>query len=154
MKEELDLFRATRENTHKLASSLTLDEVNKIPDGFTGNIAWHVGHMVATHRGLVYQLNGAGGEFKKEFVLKYKKDSVPQGPIDQAEWDFILEKLLSQIDALEQDIPNESLWGDTHEYTTSYNYTITSLAEAIKFSNLHQALHLGYVMALRRMVKS
>lgn len=150
MKIQLDLFRATRENTLRAVEGLSLADANKIPDGFTGNVAWHIGHMVATHRGLIYQLNGAGGEFEKEFTLKYKKGSVPESDIDQAEWDFIKAKLLSQIHALEVDLPNESLWGDTHEYTTSYNYTITSLDEAIQFSNLHQALHLGYIMALKR----
>lgn len=150
MKTDIDLFRATRNNTYNAVKNLSLDQVNQVPNGFTGNIAWHVGHMVATHRGLVYQLNGAGGEFEKEFVVKYKKDSVPEGPISQEEWNFITEKLLSQIEALEQDLNNSELWGDTHEYTTSYNYTITTLEEAVRFSNLHQALHLGYVMAMKR----
>ena len=149
---DIDLFRATRQNTYKLAKSLTLDQVNKIPEGFSGNIAWHLGHMVATHKGLVYQLNGLKGGFEKEFVVKYKKDSEPEAPIDQAEFDFILEHLISQIDELEKDLANMDQWGETHEYSTSYGYTIHNLEEAIRFSNLHQALHLGYVMALRRVV--
>lgn len=151
-KTELELFKATRENTIKLIDSLTLDLINKIPDGFTGNIAWHLGHMVATHKGLVYQLNGLKGGLEKEFVLKYKKDSVPEAPISQNELDFILGQLISQVEELEKDLANKEQWGDTHEYPTSYGYTIQSLEEAIKFSNLHQALHLGYILALRRMV--
>lgn len=150
MKTEIDLFRATRHNTLEVVKNLSLNQVNEIPEGFTGNIAWHVGHMVATHRGLIYQLNGAPGEFDKEFVLKYKKGSVPESAIDQQEWDFILGKLISQIADLEKDLANGDMWGPTHEYTTSYNYVITTLEEAVKFSNLHQALHLGYVMAMKR----
>lgn len=152
MKTEIALFRATRNNTLEVVKSLTLEQVNQIPEGFTGNIAWHVGHMVSTHRGLVYQLNGAGNDMEKEFVLKFKKGSVPESDITQLEWDFILQKLISQVDDLERDLANEEMWGDTHEYATSYNYTITSLEEGVKFSNLHQALHLGYIMALKRSV--
>lgn len=150
MSTETDLFKTTRQNTLHTVKDLTLEEVNKIPDGFTGNIAWHTGHMVATHRGLVYQLNGASGDFEKEFVMKYKKDSKPEAPISQEEWDFILGKLISQADDLERDLANEEMWGDTHEYTTSFNYTITNLEEAVKFNNMHQALHLGYIMAMKR----
>ncbi|MCB9222774.1 MAG: DinB family protein [Crocinitomicaceae bacterium] len=154
MKIEIDLFRATRHNTLEVVKNLSLEQVNEIPDGFTGNIVWHVGHMVATHRGLVYQLNGAPGEFEKEFVLKYKKGSVPEAAISQQEWDFILGKLISQIAELEKDLANPELWKPTTEYTTSYNYTITTLDEALRFSNVHQALHLGYIMAMRRCLKN
>lgn len=150
MQTEIGLFKTLRENALLAVKDITLEEVNTIPDGFTGNIAWHVGHMVATHRGLVYQLNGAGGEFEKEFVMKFKKDSKPEAPITQDEWDFILRKLISQADDLERDLSNDEMWGDTHEYTTSFNYTITNLEEAVKFNNLHQALHLGYIMAMKR----
>lgn len=141
-----------RENTLDVVKSLTLDQINKIPDGFTGNIAWHIGHMVATHKGLVYQLNGLPGGFEKEFVLKYKKGSVPENPIDQIELDFILLKLIEQIDDLERDLNNTDQWGASTPYPTSFGYTINNLEEAVKFSNVHQALHLGYVMALRRVV--
>ena len=152
MKTEIAIFRATRKNTLDTVKNLTLEQVNKIPEGFTGNIAWHLGHMVCTHRGLVYQLNGAGSDLEKDFVMKYKKDSVPETPIDREEWNFILDKLISQADDLEKDLANEEVWGDTHEYPTSYNFTITTLLEAVKFSNIHQALHLGYVLALKRVV--
>jgi hypothetical protein len=150
MKVEIDLFRATRENTVESVKDLSLEQINTIPDGFSGNIGWHLGHMVSTHKGLVYQLNGQKSGLEKEFVLKYKKDSKPENPMTMEEFEFITEQLLNQIDELEADLPNEEMWGETHEYTTSYNYTITSLEEAVKFSNLHQALHLGYIMAMKR----
>ena len=152
MKTEIDLFRATRNNTLEVVKNLSLEQVNKVPEGFTGNVAWHVGHMVSTHRGLIYQLNGAGNDMEKEFVLKFKKGSVPESDLAQDEWDYILKKLISQVEDLEKDLVNNNIWGETHEYSTSYNYTITSLDEAVKFSNLHQALHLGYVMALKRSI--
>lgn len=149
MKTELELFRATRENTIKMLNDLTLEQINKIPEGFTGNIAWHIGHMVATHKGLVYQLSGQPSGFEKEFVVKYKKGSVPEGPISEEEFEFITTHLLNQIDELEADLENE-IFGDTTTYKTSYNYDITNFEEAIKFSVLHQALHLGYMLALKR----
>ena len=150
MKTEIELFRTTRENTIRAIKDLSLDQINEIPNGFTGNIAWHLGHMVATHKGLIYQLNGVPGGLEKEFVAKYKKDSKPESPIDQKELEFITECLLNQIDELEADLQNESMWGETHEYPTSYGFTVTSLDNAVRFSNVHQALHLGYIMALKR----
>jgi uncharacterized damage-inducible protein DinB len=152
MKVEASLFRSIRENILASIKELSLDEINKIPEGFTGNIAWHLGHMVATHRGLVYQLNGVAGGFEKEFVLKFKKGSVPESPLSDEEYEFITEHLLNQIDELENDLEKDAFWGENIEYTTSFNYTMTSLEESVKFSNIHQALHLGYIMALKRVV--
>lgn len=152
MKTELELFRATRNNTIAVIKNLNLDQINKIPEGFTGNIAWHIGHMVSTHKGLVYQLNSVPGGLEKEFVLKYKKDSKPEAPIDQAEFEFITTELLNQVDELEEDLKKENFFGANIPYSTSYNFDLNSLEECVKFSNLHQALHLGYIMALKRSV--
>ena len=150
MKTEIELFRATRANTIGLLKGLTLDQINKIPEGFTGNIAWHIGHMVSTHKGLVYQLNSAPGGLEQDFVVTYKQGSVPESPIDQAEFEFITAELLNQVDELEADLAKEGFFGDNIPYATSYNYDLNSLEECVKFSNLHQALHLGYIMALKR----
>ena len=151
MKTEITLFRTTRQNTHTFIKQLSLEQVNHIPDGFTGNIAWHLGHMVVTHKGLVYQLSGLQSEFDKDFVSRFKKGSVPQTPISQEELDFLANSLLTQVDELEKDLENK-VFGTTTAYKTSYNFEITTTEEAVKFNNLHQALHLGYMMALKRSI--
>jgi hypothetical protein len=150
MKIEIELFRATRTNTIGVLKGLTLEQINKIPIGFTGNVAWHIGHMVSTHKGLVYQLNSVPGGLPKEFSLKYKKGSVPDSPINQEEFEFLTSELLNQVDELDEDLGKENFFGANIPYSTSYNFDLNSLEECVKFSNLHQALHLGYIMALKR----
>ena len=148
--EEVNVFKATRENTLAAIKGLTLAQINESPKGFTGNIAWHLGHMVSTHRGLVYQLNSVPSGLEKEFILKYKKDSKPEAPISQEEFEYITEQLMNQIDELRQDLQKENFFGENIPYKTSYNYTMNSFDSCIMFNNLHQALHLGYIMALKR----
>jgi len=150
MKTEIELLRATRANTIKAIKDMSLEQINEIPKGFTGNVAWHIGHMVSTHQGLIYQLNGAPGKLEKEFAIKYKKGSTPQEPISQQEFEFITEQLLNQVDELEADLSRDNFFGDNVPYSTSYNFDLNSLEEGVKFSGLHQALHLGYILALKR----
>ncbi|MDB9932132.1 hypothetical protein OAD28_05360 [Flavobacteriales bacterium] len=52
---------------------------------------------------------------------------------------------------MEEDL-NTEMFKEFKEYTTSYNVTLSNIDDAVKFNNVHEGLHLGYAMALRKMV--
>lgn len=147
----LDVHRITRKNILNAIEGLSLEQINKIPAGFTGNLAWHLGHVVATRQGLLYRLSGLEQNLDPVFVEKYKKGSVPMAPVDQSELDYIKEQLLQQPENLDRDL-QRGIFKSYAEYTTSYGNTIHSFDEAIAFVNVHEGLHLGYIMALKRTV--
>lgn len=153
MTTPFDLHKITRANILKTVEALTLDQINKIPLGFTGNIAWHLGHIAASQQGLIYRLSGNESNLETAFTDKYKKGTTPQAPITQAELDFIKAELISQPDRLANDF-DRGIFTNYNAYTTSYGNTIHSIEEAIVFVNVHEALHLGYIMALKRVVVS
>jgi hypothetical protein len=146
-----DIFQIGRTNVMKLTEGLTLDQINKIPNGFTGNMAWHLGHLVATEQGLLYRLSGNNTNLEQAFIDKYKKGTVPQAPISQAELDFIKSELIKQSERLAEDI-QKGIFKNYTAYTTSFGNTIHSFEEALPFVNVHEGMHIGYLMALRRVV--
>lgn len=152
MTTNTDLLKMARQNVLKLIDGLTLEQLNKVPDGFTGNMAWHIGHLVATQQGLLYRLSGNQVTLEQSFIDKYKKGSVPQQPIDQAELDFIKSELIAQPERLKVDMEN-NLFVNYTTYPTSFGNTIHSFDEALSFVNVHEGMHIGYLMALRRMVR-
>ncbi|MFQ3214610.1 MAG: hypothetical protein ACI9C9_002150, partial [Marivirga sp.] len=50
---------------------------------------------------------------------------------------------------LNEDFSNK-IFQDFTVYETSFGYTINSIEEAILFNNVHEGMHLGYVMAQKR----
>jgi len=151
MTTDIDIFNIARQNVIKIIEGLTLEQINKIPDGFTGNIAWHIGHLVATQQGLLYRLSGNSINLEQTFIDKYKKGTVPLSPINQLDLDFIKSQLLAQPNTLAKDIKSE-IFKNYTPYSTSFGNTIHSFNEALSFVNVHEGLHIGYIMALRRIV--
>ncbi|WP_396177490.1 DinB family protein [Flavobacterium sp.] len=58
----------------------TLEQLNKIPEGFKNNLIWNIGHIITTQQGLIYRLSGLPVMISKEFHNKYKYGSVQHKP--------------------------------------------------------------------------
>jgi len=106
---------------------------------------------VATMELLVYAMAGLKTPSDREFIDRYRKGTRPEGTVSKEECELIAEKLSSSIDQLEHDL--ETLdFSNYKEYATSYGITLTSVDDALAFNNLHEAMHLGTMLALRNLV--
>lgn len=152
MQNHFDLLRITRNNVLKTVEGLTLEILNTIPEGFNNNLAWNLGHVATTQQLLCYGLSGNQMHLENDFISRYRKGTKPEGEIDQAELDFIKSKLILLVDQLEEDY-QKKLFSQFKTYPTSYNATLESIEDAIVFNNLHEAMHLGYILAIKRALK-
>jgi len=84
-------------------------------------------------------------------IVNHFKKGTMASDYDQDMLDFIKSNLMSLVDTLENDY-NQGKFKSFQEYPTSYGLTLTSIEDALSFNNAHEALHLGYMMALRRRV--
>lgn len=145
-------FEITRKNRKIMASFLdafSLDELNKIPNGFNNNIFWNIAHLVATQQLLVYGLSGLPMHVSDEFVEKYRKDSKPNSNTSQEEVDEVKDLLFSTLDKTKEDYHN-GVFKDYKSYTTSTNSTLTTVEQAMEFNNFHEGIHLGYILAMKK----
>ena len=58
MKHNLQNARITRKNLLKYLNTLSIEELNIIPEGFNNNIFWNIAHVAVTQQILVYKLSG------------------------------------------------------------------------------------------------
>ena len=127
----------------------SLEELNKIPNGFSNNIIWNIAHTIVTQQLLVYNLSGLPTMASPEMIEMYRKGTKPERDVTQAEVENIEKLLFPTIEKTNQDYHNKMFKTFT-EYTVSTKSVLTNVDEAIGFNSFHEGIHLGYILALKK----
>lgn len=149
MKEQFELIRQTRTRFIDLVNGLSIEELNEIPSGMNNNIAWNFAHIVTAQQGLCNRLSGIEPDVPAELIGPFNRGTKPEGFISQETIDQFKEYAVTCIDELERGLA-ENVFVQYKSYTTSYGYTLNNIEDAIRFVMVHDALHLGYSMAIRK----
>ena len=151
MDKSVETIQATRKMFLKLIDGLSIETMNKVPQGFNNNIIWNFGHVIITQQILCYKLANIPMHVEESFVTKYSKGTKPETFIDAKELDYLKEFALSSVDQLMVDMDNK-IFNNFNSYTTSFGVELTSIDDVVKFIGMHEGIHIGYTMALKRVV--
>jgi DinB superfamily len=151
MNQMLAVNKTSRNLVSKFLENYTLEQLNKIPEGFSNNLIWNIGHIIVTQQMLVYKLSGLPMIVSDEIVEKYKKGSKPEQEVTQTEVDEIKSLLYLTIEKTIEDL-NHNIFKEYLEYPTSTGFILKNVEGAIAFNNFHEGLHLGIMMSLRKFV--
>lgn len=150
--KQVDILAKGRALMLKLIGDYSLEQINKTPEGFNNNIGWNVAHLVVTQQLLCYKFSGITTALSDEMIGRYVKGTAPGDyVINQQEWDLIKKLFIELPEKLLVDY-NNNTFKTYSEYTTSVNVTLDSVEKAIDFNNFHEGIHLGVVLALRKLV--
>ena len=153
MEYSFEICHKSRLLFERILKSHSLEELNKIPEGFNNNIIWNIAHSIATQQLLTYGLSGQTIPVNMDFINSYKKGTKPEGQIMQSEVDTIQKMLFSTVEILKEDY-SKGLFKSFKEYTLSTTGGILSKVEhAIDFNNFHEGLHLGCCLQISKLVK-
>ena len=141
----------TREIFDQTLESLSLEQLNNIPKGYSNNIFWNIKHVVVTQQLLVYGLSELPLNITEDEIKGYRKGTKPYGMIDEKELRLLKEQLFSTLKQTKQDYKN-GLFKKYTEYTVTTKTTLTKVEDAIVFNNFHEGIHLGYILALRKLI--
>ena len=153
MKQAFEILKIGRNNMLNVVKDLTLDQLNVIPQGFNNNLMWNIGHVVVTQQLLCYKLSGLPLNIDDKMVTNFAKGSLPSPNFEREDYEQIKKELLRMPDVLISDYEN-GIFKDFNTYPTSFGYDLNSIDDAILFNNVHEGMHLGYLMALKRAVLS
>ncbi|AXT57502.1 DinB family protein [Aquimarina sp. MMG015] len=149
MRDQLEITRTNRKLLAKIMDNFSLEDLNKVPQGFNNNLIWNIAHVVVTQQLLTYKLSGLPMMISDEMIVKYRKGTKTEGLVSKEEVEKVKELLFTTIDKTEKDIDG-SIFEGYQEYPTSTGFVLKSVEDAINFNNFHEGIHLGYILALKK----
>jgi len=144
-----DICLKNRNILEGFLNQFTLDELNKVPNGFSNNIIWNIAHVVVTQQLLVYRNSGLPMFVSDDLIEKYKKGTKAEADVTSEDVEEIRGLLFSSLEQLMKDY-NNGLFKNYNQYTVSTKSTLTNVEEAMEFNNFHEGIHLGYILALKK----
>lgn len=151
MSQLFTITETSRNLVSKILENHSLEQLNKIPEGFNNNMIWNIAHIVVTQQLLVYKLSGLPMLFSEEMIEKYKKGTKPERDATQADIDEVKSLLFSTIKKTKEDYDN-GIFKNYQEYPTSTGFILKNVEDALAFNNFHEGLHIGILMNLRKLV--
>ncbi len=151
MQKHFEILKLSRQYIFKNIESLSIEQFNKIPDGFKNNIVWNIAHLVVTQQLLCYKLSGLECAVSEEMIEKFQNGTAPSLPVSKEEFESISAQFLSLPEKLEQDF-TKGIFKNYNEYTLSTQLTLNSIDDAIIFNTYHEGIHLGIILQLLKLV--
>src|SRR5687768_12304842 len=97
MEPLLKALKTSRKLYLELFDKYSLDQMNIVPDKFSNNIIWNIGHIIASQQSLVYKLSNLPMHISDDFFDRYKPGTRPMEAVSQTEADEIKDFLTSMI---------------------------------------------------------
>ena len=150
MQYQIDLLKTTRNNIKALVSTLTLTQLNTKPKGFNNTIAWQLGHVIITQQLLCYQFSNENVVIPTSLIDNYRKGSFSKA-ISQDELDELILLLAKTSLQFEKDY-KQNIFKTYTSYETSYGITINNIEDALQMNNVHEGVHFGNMLALKKLI--
>lgn len=142
----------TRENFIRLLNSLDEEAINRIPYGFNNNIIWNFGHIIVTQQLICYKLSSLPMYVDTQMVESYRKGTKPQGIVSVEEIETFKQMALNTMGQMEEDL-KQRRFQQFQPYTAkTFGIRLNNFEEAVGFNAIHEAMHLGYALALNKAV--
>lgn len=151
METTFNINQTSRNTLSNFLENYTLEQLNTIPEGFSNNLIWNIGHIIVVQQMLVYNLSGLPMMVSEEMVTKYKRGTKPEHSVTQEEIDELKKLLWSTLDQTKKDFAT-GIFKTFTAFTTMTGYTMNTAKEAMEFNNYHEAIHTGIMMQIRKFI--
>jgi hypothetical protein len=156
MDKRIEKIKGFRTFLLQQIEELTIDQLNKIPEGFNNNIIWNIAHMIAAEQNICYVRSGLPVIIGDKYFSPYLPGTKPTSFIDENDVAVIKEFFISTIDQLNADLNHNAFANYTPSVAIpkTYGFEVNNINDALEYLLYHEGLHSAYVTTLKRMVTS
>ncbi|WP_443943952.1 DinB family protein [Pedobacter sp. AW1-32] len=151
IRNSIENIKGTRTALLESIADLSIEQINKIPEGFNNNIIWNVAHLAATQQRLLYVLSDLDIVIEDRYFSPFIRGTKPEKFIAEEEFEQIKTVMTSSLDQLLSDY-EQGIFKTYQTFKTPYHVEITTIEEAIQFLPYHEGMHKGYILALCHLV--
>lgn len=134
----------------QLVDSLSIEQLNEIPEGFNNNIAWNFGHIVVSTQGLCYLRTEVEPNHDIKYISNYAKGTKPTYTVSQEEIDELKVIALASIEQIKSDYEKGTFAETTPFATSTYEVTLNTIEDVLITTISHDSLHHGYALAQKK----
>ena len=149
--EQINQIKNTRIFILDLVKDLSIEQLNKIPSGFNNNIIWNIAHLTAAQQNLCYSRSHLLPTVADKHFLPFLSGTKPQGFLSETEIMDIYSTFLASIDQFKIDYAS-NLFLKFDQWDKRYGMKLKNIEDAINFIPFHEGMHIGYIMALKKLV--
>lgn len=135
----------------KLLDSLSVEQINLIPEGFNNNIFWNCAHVITVQQLFTYGLADLSFTIPDVMFREFSPGTKPAKYYDEAYIGEIKKLLFASMEQLDGDISAKK-FDNMRPFLTALKFEITDIVSALAFNQYHEALHMGHVLNLRRFI--
>ncbi len=152
IERQLTFFKQARKNFLKAIEDVTYDNLHVVPANFKNNIIWNFVHIYISQPILIYRPCALEENVDKSlFPLYAKGTGAPKEKLSESDFTAIKEDFIRQTEVLAEDYTSGKL-KNYQPYETSYGFTLQNVEDAIFYNNIHENIHYGYVLALKKVI--
>lgn len=151
MQSEFKVWETNRKQLASYLDNYTLEQLNKIPTGFSNNLIWNIGHIIVVQQRLIYGVSGLPMHVSDDLIGRFKSGTKPSRTDDLDTVALLKSLILSLIPITLKDF-EEGKFVTYKEFTTGTGFHLASVQDALAFNNYHEGLHLGFMTNIRKFV--
>jgi hypothetical protein len=151
MEKHFEDLAQIRKNLISYLLAYDVKQLSYIPMGFKNNIFWNCAHALVTQQLMTYYLSDNAMLVDNDWVMRFKKGTFGDANITEDDVNLLVKLLQTTQVRLKKDYFAEDL-SFFRPYETSFGIKLETIEDAIRFNNIHESLHLGYVMALSKSI--
>jgi len=136
--------------------TLTVEQLNTIPEHFSNNIIWNVAHMNAVLQALCYANSGLPILVDENYFHPFLPGTKPVNVISENKVNNIKEQFITSLSQLNKDLDLGLFrtYKKAEKIEKVYNINVETIDDAIKYVTHHDGSHYHAILALKRTIES